>query len=122
MLTLPQLIPNSSQLKVLHAYVILFSGVADAVVYAVVARVVDDFLFTTTLSISWESVFCYVVLLLIVLLSLLIHQMDPHHLMNNKLGARGFSNHNLIMASSPMTVHNSLRYYSFYSNENQYRQ
>jgi len=71
--------------------ILLFFGVADVVPDAGVARVVDDFLFTTTLSISWESVSCYVVLLLIVLLSLLIHQMDPHHLMNNKLGVRGLA-------------------------------
>ena len=45
---------------------LLFFGVADVVTDAVVARVVDDLLFTTPLSIPWESGFCYVVLLLIV--------------------------------------------------------
>ena len=70
------------------APLIVFSGVADAV---------DDFVVDDCFVVYYHTfhlmgkcvLLCCLVLML--LLSLLIHQMDPHHLMNNKLGVRGLA-------------------------------
>jgi len=70
---------------------LLFFGVADDVDDDGAGRVDDcSVVYYHTFHLMGKCVLlCCLVLML--LLSLLIHQMDPHHLMNNKLGVRGLA-------------------------------